>query len=97
MLAPRNSLRLPGFWNVDFGVLKDFPLNVVREGMKLQFRAEVFNLFNHSNLYGDPNTNVVFDGGGTQQVLAKRGNRPGGVFGVARDRRSIQLALRFIW
>ncbi len=97
MLAPRNSLRLPGFWNVDFGVLKDFPLKVLREGTKLQFRAEVFNLFNHSNLYGDPNTNLVFDGGGTQQVLAKRGNRPGQVFGVARDRRNIQLALRFVW
>jgi hypothetical protein len=101
LLSPRNLFRLPGFWNWDMAVLKDFPLSSIREGMKLQFRAEFFNLPNHSNLYGDPNTNFIFDGGdpinNPQLVTAKRGNRPGQVFGVAQDRRNIQLALRLHW
>jgi hypothetical protein len=42
----RNSLRGPGYRNFDFSVLKDTPL---REGVRLQLRAEVFNLFNHPN------------------------------------------------
>jgi hypothetical protein len=33
-------------------VIKDFPLSF-REGMKVQFRAEFFNLFNHAQFYLD--------------------------------------------
>jgi hypothetical protein len=36
----------PRFVNTDFSVIKDIPLSF-REGMGLQFRAEIFNLFNH--------------------------------------------------
>ncbi len=42
----RNTIRGPGFWNVDFGVLKRFQIN---ERVNVQFRAEFFNLFNHPN------------------------------------------------
>jgi hypothetical protein len=43
----RNSLRGPGFWNVDLG----FQRNVALGGNKtLQLRVEVFNIFNHINL-----------------------------------------------
>ncbi len=68
--------------------------------MKLQFRAEFFNVPNHSNLYGDPTTNFLFDGNSPafpNTVDAKRGVRPGQVFGVPNDRRNIQLALRLTW
>jgi hypothetical protein len=44
--APRNSLRGFGAWQMDMAIRREFPL---RERLKLQFRAEVFNLFNHPN------------------------------------------------
>jgi hypothetical protein len=50
----RNQLRDPGKWNVDFSLLKAFTLH---EELKLQFRAEAFNLFNHANL-GAPTLTV---------------------------------------
>jgi hypothetical protein len=50
--APRAPVYGPRFINTDFSVIKDFPLSF-REGMGLQFRAEFFNLFNHSQFYLD--------------------------------------------
>jgi hypothetical protein len=50
----RNQLRDPGKWNVDYSLFKAFTLH---EQLKLQFRAEAFNLFNHANL-GSPNVTV---------------------------------------
>lgn len=44
--APRNWLRLPAFYQTDFGVHKNFEL---MEGKTLQFRAEAFNLINKTN------------------------------------------------
>jgi hypothetical protein len=46
----RLSLRGPNFNDTDIAVTKDTKL---REGVNLQFRAEFFNLFNHTN-YGVP-------------------------------------------
>ena len=45
----RNTFRQPGMYYQDTAVLKNIPLP--KEGMKLQFRAEFYNLFNHPNLY----------------------------------------------
>lgn len=42
----RNIVQGPNFWNLDSGLLKDFGLT---ERIKLQFRAEVFNVLNHAN------------------------------------------------
>ena len=50
--APRAPVYGPRFVNTDFSIIKDFPLSF-REGMGLQFRAEFFNLFNHSQFYLD--------------------------------------------
>jgi hypothetical protein len=47
---PRNAFRGPGFWNVDFGLSRSFPIPRLGEQGRLQFRAEFFNLFNHTNL-----------------------------------------------
>lgn len=94
LLARRNQFRLPGYWNTDFSINKSFKIG---ERFGLQFRSEFFNLFNHSNLYGDPNTNIYFSGGGTQTFNARKGVRPDGGLGVAgitEDRRNIQLGLR---
>ncbi len=42
----RNSLRGPDFRQFDFSIFKDTKIN---ERIKVQFRAEAFNLFNHPN------------------------------------------------
>ena len=47
---PRNALRGFGVTQWDFAVHRDFP---IRESVKLQFRAEMFNLLNHPN-FGPP-------------------------------------------
>ena len=44
----RNTFRGPLLHNVDISLIKETPL--VREALKLQFRAEVFNVFNLVNL-----------------------------------------------
>jgi opacity protein-like surface antigen len=49
----RNDLVGPRYADVDFNASKDFPI----ESTRLQFRAEAFNLFNHTN-YGNPTTSV---------------------------------------
>ena len=42
----RNALRGPGYKNVDFSIFKDTPIT---ETVKLQLRAEIFNILNHPN------------------------------------------------
>jgi len=55
--APRNSLRGFGAWQMDMAIRREFP---IRDRLKLQFRAEAFNIFNHPNFgtidpfFGDP-------------------------------------------
>ena len=48
--APRAPVYGPRFVNTDFSLIKNFPLSF-REGMAVQFRAEVFNLFNHPQFF----------------------------------------------
>jgi hypothetical protein len=50
----RNVVIGPGFQNVDFSIIKD---TRVGENLRLQFRTEFFDLFNHAN-FGQPG-NVV--------------------------------------
>jgi len=53
--AGRNIAQGPSFWNMDFGVLKDF---TVTERIKLQFRTEFFNVFNHPNFENPRNAST---------------------------------------
>ncbi len=41
----RNAMRLPGFWNVDIGLAKNFAFT---ERMRLQLRGDFLNAFNHT-------------------------------------------------
>lgn len=52
--APRyfSNLRAPHYNNWDIGIEKNFP---IEERMRLQFRMDMFNAFNHANFYA-PNT-----------------------------------------
>ncbi len=53
--AGRNSLNNPHRWNFDMALQKSFPMPILHES-SLQFRAEAFNVFNHTQfrIY-DPN------------------------------------------
>ena len=44
--APRGSVRGPGLQRWDISLFKN---TKIREGMSMQFRAEAFNIFNHTN------------------------------------------------
>ena len=52
--SPRtiSSVRQPGARDVAMSLFKEFPLARVREGMRLEFRAESFNTFNHPQFAG---------------------------------------------
>jgi hypothetical protein len=78
---------------VDFSTLKDIFLT---EKLKLQFRAEIFNLFNHVN-FGAPNRNYLPVATGYQAGVFQNTNPDfGRVFG-AEDPRVAQIALKLIF
>ena len=93
----RNALRAFGMTQWDFAVHRDFPIH---ESLKLQFRAELFNVLNHPN-FGPPLGDLSLPQFGvTTQVLGTSlggGNVGGGglspLYQVGGPR-SIQLALK---
>jgi hypothetical protein len=96
-MTGRNIFVGPGNWNLDFAIHKNFSLT---ERMKVQFRAETFNTFNHSNLYmigGSTDYSVV--GVPNSFVTASRGVRADNTSYsfVSKDNRNMQLALKFIF
>jgi hypothetical protein len=86
--APRNNVRGPGAWQIDFGVAKSIPLS---ERAHLEFRSEFFNIFNHPQ-YGLPQATFAVPGFGsiTQTVNTTTPVSPIGS-GTPRE---IQFALR---
>jgi hypothetical protein len=50
----RNSLLNPGNWNFNASLWRTFPIS---ERLKLDFRAEAFNIFNHTEI-GAPSTSI---------------------------------------
>jgi hypothetical protein len=79
--TPRNNVRDPAFYELDFGLHKNFPL--FSEGRFLQFRAEAFNLLNKTN-FGPPGTLTSNSSGF-------------GVFTSTFPARQVQLALKLIF
>jgi len=77
--AGRGLISGPAFANTDFSVLKNFQ---IREQMKLQFRSEMFNVFNQVN-FQNPDTTET--DGTFGQILG------------ANDGRVIQFALKLLW
>ncbi len=58
----RNALTGPGLINVDFSVFKNMR---VTERANLQFRAEMFNIFNHANFAPPLDNSTLFNQDGT--------------------------------
>lgn len=53
--AGRNIRRMEPYFQSDFGLYKEFLLP--KEGSRVEFRSEYFNLFNVTN-FGSPNSNI---------------------------------------
>ena len=82
--TPRNSIRGPGRQNWNISFFKNFVFSETR-GSNLQFRAEFFNLWNHTQLQGDGLNNGISNNFGASDF---------GQVKSAYDPRIIQLALK---
>jgi hypothetical protein len=83
----RDTLTGPGVTSLDFSALKN---TQVSERLRLQFRAEFFNILNHAN-FTTPNT-VVF-------TSASSGISPtaGVITATSTTSRQIQFGMKLIW
>jgi hypothetical protein len=84
----RNVIIGPGFNNTDFSLLKNTKIN---ETVRVQFRAEVFDIFNHAN-FGQPGR--VAQVGSTTFGVITSTRFPTGDSGSSRQ---VQLALKVIF
>lgn len=87
-MTGRNTFVGPGTFNLDLGIYKLF---AITERYKLQFRGEMYNMQNHSNLY--VNTGDV-DLASTSIISANRGRACGS---CTPERRNVQFALKFLF
>jgi hypothetical protein len=80
----------PGLFNVDSSLFKNNYVRKISETFNVQFRAEFFNILNHTNFAPSPNTSPFNSDGtptaGFGQLTSTQG-----------DNRVIQLALKAIW
>jgi len=83
--APRTwgAVRDPGSANADLSIFKEFPMSALREGMRMEYRFETFNTFNHPQFcppdttLGDPNF--------------------GQIYYTCNSPREVQMALKLYW
>ena len=83
--VPRNTLRGPGYENLDLAFTRSFSLvrlPFTSDVSHLDFRGEAFNIFNHPNL-GNPDSTQL--NGTFGQILS------------ASDPRILQLALKYVF
>jgi hypothetical protein len=91
----RNVLRGPS-QHVDFSVIKRFPFSELRS---LEFRTEIFNLFNHVNLANPiSDFNAILSSGGSIDPGTGQIINPGAfgrIISTSNNPRLIQFALKF--
>jgi hypothetical protein len=90
--AGRNTIIGPKLVNLDFSATKNNPIHRISETFNIQFRAEIFNILNRSNLLPPEPTNGagIFDQNGV-------GIASGEIDGLATQPRDVQFALKVIW
>jgi hypothetical protein len=89
--SSRNSVVGPGLVNFDFSLFKNNYIPRISENFNVQFRAELFNVFNRAN-FNPPTDNLdVFDQTGAPVAGA------GLIDSTSTTARQIQFALKVIW
>jgi hypothetical protein len=95
----RNSIYGPRLINLDFSILKNFPVKRISEAANIQFRAEMFNILNRvSFVPPQPGS-----GDGNAAIFGSDGSPSGGSVGQLQEyatgtpSREIQVALKLVW
>jgi hypothetical protein len=89
----RNQVRALGAWQQDFALRREFP---VHENLRLQFRVEAFNIYNHPN-FGSIQTSLTAPNFG--EATNTLNQQLGGISQLYQigGPRSLQLAMKVIF
>ena len=90
--AGRNDVYGPGLVDFDFSLVKD---THITERMSVQFRAELFNLFNRPNFNPPIVNSALFNGDGSANLTSSGNFSP--LDSTATSSRQMQLALKIIF
>jgi hypothetical protein len=82
-----NMITLPGYHNHDLSIFKNFAM---KRNQKMQFRWEIYNLFD-SLSFNEVDTSAIFDASGNQT------DTNFGKVTSARNERRMQFSLRYIF
>jgi hypothetical protein len=87
----RNTLIGPGLMNFDFSLFKNNYVKRISDRFNAQFRAEFFNILNHTNFAPPLDNRNIFDSGGSRVANA------GLITSTQTPSRQIQFAVKLIW
>ncbi len=87
----RNTLIGPGLVNFDFSLFKNNRIRRISDTFNVQFRAEFFNVVNHTNFSPPLDNRNIFDSSGNPIGNA------GLITSTQTPSRQIQFALKVIW
>lgn len=87
----RNTLIGPGLTNFDFSIFKNNYIKRISDHFNAQFRAELFNIVNHTNFSPPLDNRNIFDSNGSSVANA------GLITSTQTPSRQIQFAVKFIW
>ena len=88
----RNTLRIPGIAAVDFSLSKR---TAVTEKLSAQFRAEMFNIFNHAN-FGSPGASL-FQLNAANGAVTRNAASVGRITSTISTSRQIQFGLKLLF
>jgi hypothetical protein len=89
--SSRNDVIGPSLTNVDFSIFKNNRVPRISETFNAQFRAELFNVFNHANFNAPIDNSNIFDVSGAPIAGA------GLIDSTSTPGREIQFGMKLIW
>jgi Carboxypeptidase regulatory-like domain len=88
----RNSLTGPGLQNLDFSLFKNQSVTRISETFRVQFRAEFFNILNHTNFALPDSTHTTM-----WNVNGVLNSNAGQLTSTQTASRQIQFGLKLVW